>query len=235
MTEWEAYVDESGSGLKSEMGPNRFVLACVAGSPKALGELEEKIRRLKLELVPRADPAKWELHAADMFHGRGDSPLGSMSTEQNMRVMRQIMDIVCGCDVVLLNITVMGTRMRGKRVTDVRIAEQATVRLVERLEQLAIERGDGTTLRVVSDNVVERNRFAMRRALARRETRHPALSEGARRVTEIAFVDSRSSALVQVADAIAYIINRHKGGDAAFGCLFRLVERKVWRRRGRRE
>ncbi|RNJ71837.1 MAG: DUF3800 domain-containing protein [Thaumarchaeota archaeon S15] len=235
MAEWEAYVDESGSRLSARQGKSRFVLACVAGSPRALGELEGKIQRLKLELVPGADPAKWELHASKMFHNIGDSPLGSMSTEQNMRVMRKIMDIVCGCDVMLFNIVIMGTRMHGKRATDTRIVEHATALLVEKLEQLAAGQGAGTTLRVISDNVLEKTRLAMKRALARRAARRSAPLEGARRVTGIMFVDSRSSALVQVADAIAYIINRHEGGDAAFGCLFRLVERKVWRSRGRRE
>jgi len=233
MTEWVAYIDESGSGLKSEKGPNRFVLACVAGSTDALGELEEKIRRLKLDLVPGADPAKWELHAGDMFHGRGGSPLGSMSTQQNMRVMRQIIDIVCGCNVVLFNIIVTGARMRRKRVTDAKIAEHATSLLVERLGRFAAERGDGVTLRMVSDNVVERNRLAMRRALVRWKARQPAPLGGNLQVTEIAFMDSRSSALVQVADAIAYIINRHAGGDALFDEMFGLVESKAWRHHGR--
>jgi len=73
--EWVAYVDESGSRVGARGGPGRFVLACVAGSPEAIAGLAESVRRLKLELVPKIDPADWELHAGDMFHGRGGSPL----------------------------------------------------------------------------------------------------------------------------------------------------------------
>lgn len=80
MPEWVAYVDESGNRAGSAGGPDYFVLAGVAGSQGALGELAERARRLKLDLVPHADPADWELHAGDMFHDRDDSPLGSMST-----------------------------------------------------------------------------------------------------------------------------------------------------------
>ncbi|MDD9825300.1 MAG: DUF3800 domain-containing protein [Thaumarchaeota archaeon] len=46
---------------------------------------------------------------------------------------------------------------------------------------------------------------------------------------------SRSSAPVQAADAIAYTINRHVGGDTAFGCLFRPVERGYGATVARRE
>lgn len=144
-----------------------------------------------------------------------------------MCVIRKIVDIVCGCDIVVFNVVVMGARMHGKRITDDRITEHATL-LVERLEGFAAEQGGETTPRVVSDNVVERNRLAMKRALMRRATTRSAPFQGTRRVTEITFVDSLSSALVQVADAIAYIINRHMGGDAMFDELFWLVERKVW-------
>jgi len=45
-------------------------------------------------------------------------------------------------------------------------------------------------------------------------------------------VDSRSSALVQVADTIAYIINRYIGGDTRFRGLFEDIARKAWRRDG---
>lgn len=44
-------------------------------------------------------------------------------------------------------------------------------------------------------------------------------------MARIEFVDSRSSALVQVADAIAYIIHRYVWGDAAFGKLFEDIRR----------
>lgn len=210
------------------------MLACVAGSPKALAELEEKIRRLKLELAPKADPAGWELHAGDMFHNRGGSILGLLETKKQMAIMRRIVDIVRGCDVVLFYIVVMGTRMHGKRATHARVVEHATALLVERLEQFAQEQGEGVTLRVVSDNAREHQRLAMERALERRATRRsPPL--GRRRVTLIEFADSLSNGLVQVADALAYIINRHAGGDAAFGEMFRDIRRKTWRRRGRSE
>jgi len=221
MPEWVAYVDESGSGLGQKGGSGRFVLACVAGSPAAIAALAENIRRLKLELAPELDPADWELHAGEMFHARGSSPLGSMGMERQMRVMSRIVDIVCDSDVVVFSIVVTGAKMRGKRATDARVAGHAMSILAERLELLALGLGDRTTLRVVSDNAPEAHRVAMEKALARDGTPH---------VTGIEFVDSRSSATVQAVDALAYTINRHMGGDAMFGKAFRNIERKTLRR-----
>jgi len=219
MAEWVAYVDESGSGPGARGGPGRFVLACIVGSPTAIAEINERIRRLKLELVPGLDPADWELHAGDMFHDRGGSPLGSMGTQEQMAVMRKIVGIVCDSDVVTFGIVVKGANMRGKRLTYARVIEHAARLLAERLERLAQGLGEGITLRVVSDNLPERHRLAMERAMPRGSTR---------RTTGIEFVDSLSSATIQAVDAMAYALNRHAGGDAAFGVMSRNIRRKAW-------
>lgn len=222
---WVAYVDESGSSPGARDRPGRFVLACVAGSTEAIDVLAEKIRRLKLGLVPGADPADWELHAGDMFHDRGGSPLGFLGMEKKMSIMRDVVNIVCDSDVVLFEIVVTGASMHGKQVTDTKITEHAAALLVERLERLVQDLGGGTTLHVISDNMRERHRLAMKKSLER--WRAGRRSPGPRAVTGMSFIDSLDSALIQVADAIAYVINRHAGGDVMFGGLFRDIERKA--------
>jgi len=135
MPEWHAHVDESGGRLGIRGGQGRLVLACIVGTPDSLAELAKKIRRLKLELVPHADPADWVLHAGDMFHGRGDTPLGSIGKARKMGVMRRIVDIVCDSDVVPFGVIITATSMHGKSVTDARIVGHATKLLIERLER----------------------------------------------------------------------------------------------------
>jgi len=225
--EWAAYVDESGSRTGARGEPGRFVLACIAGSPAAIARLAESIRRLKLELVPRIDPADWELHAGDMFHGRGGSPLGSMTTEEKMSVMRKVVGIVCDSDVALFGISITRSGTVKRNTTDARLAERTTKLLVERLGWLAEAQGTVTTLRIISDNVPEGHRLAMERAMCRQAAR-PRLPYGRERtVIKIEFVDSRSSATIQAVDSIAYAINRCLGGDAAFGGLFDDIRRKA--------
>ena len=203
MPRWDAHVDESGSRLDASGGQGRFVLVCMAGSPAAISGLVEKIRRLKLELVPGADPANWELHAGDMFHDRGGSPPGSLTTEEKMSIMRRIVAIVCDGDIALFGISIMRQGAGRRGATDARTAERATAILVERLEWLAGAHGGEVTLRVVSDNVRERRRLAMSRALEQRAAGRGPPRGTARAVTGIEFVDSRSSA-----------------ADAAFGGMF---------------
>lgn len=226
MQEWVAHIDESGNRDGVERRSDYFVIAGVAGSPTALDELVERMRRLKLELVPHADPASWELHAGDMFHNRDGHILGSLCPEKMMSVMRRIVDIVCDCDVVPLVTAVPSKKMRKGGASASKITEQAMVLMVELLERLAHELEGGTTLRIVSDTTHKKYRLAMARAMSRRVPGRARLPPGGeRRVASIEFVNSRSSALVQVADAIAYIIHRYVGGDAAFGELFEDIRR----------
>jgi len=225
MPEWVAYVDESESGIGAVDGPGRLVLACVVGSPEAIAELSERIRRLKLELVPALDPADWELHAGDMFHGRGVSPFGSAGMEKKITIMHRIVDIVCDSDVMTLVITVTGVRTRGKRARRAKLVEHAMALLIERLEGLALGQGV-TTLRVVSDNAPEGQRMAMERALERQAAGRLSSHGGAHAVAGITFMDSRHSAALQVADAMAYAANRDARGDAPFRAMTRAIGRK---------
>jgi len=219
MAEWAAHVDESGSGPGARGKPGRFVLACIAGSPEAIAGIEERIRRLKPGLVPGLDPADWELHAGDMFHGRMASPLGSMTTAEKMAVMRRIVDIVRDSDAVTFIVAVTGVRTRGRGASTTRTAGHAMALLADRLEGFARGRGR-MTLRVVSDNAPEGQRLAMARALGRRD---------ARAVTGIEFADSRPGAMLQVADAMAYAINRDMGGDTRFRGMHGDIRGKAWR------
>lgn len=73
MQEWTAHIDESGNRDGSVHGSGHFVITGVAGNPGSLDELAERIPRLKLELVPHANPVDWELHAREMFHDCGGS------------------------------------------------------------------------------------------------------------------------------------------------------------------
>jgi len=229
MAEWVAYVDESGSRTDARGGPGRLVLACIVASTETTAEINEKIRRLKLELVPGLDPADWELHAGDMFHNRGGSPLGHMSRTRHMDIMRSIVDIICGSDAVTFGAVALATRKRGKRATEAKTVERAMETLVDCLERLAEIKG-GMTIRIVSDNIYEKHRLAMKRALDRRALGRSTRSRaGRRRVTGIEFADSKSSEALQAADGLAYIINRHEGGDARFGGLARDIDRRTGR------
>lgn len=205
MPEWHAHVDESGGGLGGH-GRRRPVLACVAGSPSPLSELAEKTQRLGLGPVPRAGPAGGEPHAGNMFRGRGGTPLGSMGMKRKMGVMRSVVGIVCACGGA-----VWGRHCRGKalerRPARAGVIRHASALLVERLGRFGQGRGEGTTMRVISDAMPKRRRLAMRGALAR---------SGGLVVAGMGFVGSRLGAAAQAADMVACATNRRVGGDAGF-------------------
>lgn len=229
MSEWTAYIDESGNRTGAVDGSDYFVFAEIAGSPGTLDELTKRVRQLKLNLVPNTDLADWELHAGALFHDRDGSPLGYMGMDNKISVMRDIVDLVSDSDVALFGVAVMSKRLRRKNATAAKITKNAAALLVEQLESFVKELGNKTTLKIVSDSTHKKYRLAMERALSRRMTGRTKLPPGGRRhVTRIEFVDSRSSTLVQVADAIAYIIHRYIGGDGRLVDMFEAIERQAW-------
>jgi len=84
--------------------------------------------------------------------------------------------------------------------------------------------------RAVSGDMPERHRPAMRAAMRRGAKGNLGTFQGRdTRVTGTSFVDPRSSETVQAVDGVAYIMNRHEGGDARFGGLARDIEQKAAR------
>jgi len=122
----------------------------------------------------------------------------------------------------------LATRKRGKRAAEAKAAELAMGTLVGCLGRLAELKG-GTTIRIVPGNICEKRRLAMKGALDRRALGRPSKPRARGRAAGIRFVDSLSSEIVQAADGLACIINRHEGGDARFGGMFGDIERQAGR------
>jgi len=222
MPRWDAHVDESGSRLDASGGQGRFVLVCMAGSPAAISGLVEKIRRLKLELVPGADPANWELYAGDMFHARRLSPRLPDHGRKNVHHAQD-----CGhrvrrrhCAVWNLYHAAGGGQTRRHGCQDCRarhsdsrrapgVACRGTWGRGDAARGIGQRKGKATPGNVKGAGTARGRTGAAPRNSARRD---------GNRVCGLA---------IQAADAIAYIINRHVGGDAAFGGMFGDIRQKA--------
>jgi len=233
MPELVAYVDESGNrgGVAGE--GDHFVLGCVAGDRGALADLAGGLQRLKLSLAPRADPAGWELHARDIMRGRAGPSLRIKAVDDRIGVLRRVVGVVCEHDITLFGVVVKSSEVRWKRARASKNTEYATSLLVERLEGFARAQGHDTTCSVVSDNTFETCRLSMARAVnGPAAGRLSSLRARSRRVTGIAFVDSRTSLFVQAADSVAFALNRHASGDARFGGMLESIRGRSWRGEG---
>lgn len=207
-----AYLDESGTRGGAD---GHFVLACVAGDEGSIARLAGGLRGVKLGLVPGADPDAWEFHAREIMHGGGGTPLRRRDGRERAAAIRMAVSAVCASGAAPAAVAV---RNAGPgRPWASRATRRASSILVARLERLAAARG--MPCRVVSDSVRGGHRRDMERALLR-------AARG--RVTGIEYVDSRASAPVQAADALAYAVGRHMAGDARFGEAFAEVERCAW-------
>jgi len=224
-----AYVDESGSRSGTGEGGDYFVLGCIVGSPDSLGDLSERIRRLKLELVPNADPMNWELHAVEIMHERGNGILGHMNMKQKLSIMRRIVDVVCDCDVYLFEVVINSAELHRKHAKESKITRYAMARLMDLLEKFVEGQGLSATCRIVSDNTLEKHRLAMKHALDQHVRRLTSSGGGASRLAGIEFIDSKSDAIIQAVDTIAYSVRRHEGGDTRFRELREAIRRKTRR------
>lgn len=219
-TEWVAHIDESGRDGED----GHLVLACVMTRREDLARLAGGICELKRRLAPARDPCAWELHAREIMRGPGSrgtpGPLRPRTPAEGIAILGSVIDTVCGAGVTILCVTVR--KRRGA------IGLAATL-LLERVELFLRSRGEGQTARIVSDEMIDCDRQAVDRAVAdSMRGRNPRSLVRTERITRIEHVNSADSELVQAADVVAYVANRHVAGDAAMGDIFRRIDGKIW-------
>jgi len=221
---WVAYMDESGNrtGKDIEGESDLFVLACVTGSPDTLARLADMVRGMKRGLAPGFSPDRWELHGKEIVHGpeKGPfrAPLLARTVPKKIAILRGIADIVheVGADIIVAVVPCKKIRRdHGKN----HVMEYAMAMLLERLELLARVRGVDV-VRIVSDEMRRGDQERAAAILSSMSLGHSAISSvRATRLSGIEYVSSMSSVLNQVADVVAYAINRSGGGG-----------REPWRR-----
>lgn len=136
---------------------------------------------------------------------------------------------ICESGAALFGVTVDNRGAHGERGPGPGALDRAWTFLLGRFELFVREQGPGRAGHVVSDRT---GREDMRRirALVSASVRRRNPMSGVRtsRVTEVEFVDSLASPLVQAAGIIAYIISRHINGDERFGEMASRLLEMMW-------
>jgi len=230
--EWVAYMDESGNRTGKDIvgESDLFVLACVTGSPDTLARLADMVRGMKRGLAPGFSPDQWELHGKEIVHGpeKGPfrAPLLARTVPKKTAILQSIADIVheVGADIIVA--VVPCKKIRKNHGKD-HVMEYAMTMLLERLELLARMRGAGV-VRIVSDEMRRGDQERVAAILSNMSLGHSAISGvRATRLSGIEYVSSMSSVLNQVADVVAYTINRHGGGDEELAGVFGELSKSI--------
>lgn len=225
-------MDESGNrtGKDIKEEGDLFVLACVTGSPDTLARLVDMIRGMKRGLAPNSSPDSWELHGKEIMHGAGKksawTPLRARTVPKKIAIMQGIVDIVHELDVDVIVAVVPSKKIRRNHGKG-SVMENAMTMLLERLEMFARLRGVGE-VRIVADEMRGGDQERASAILSDMASGHSAISSmRASRLSGIEYVSSMSSVLNQVADIVAYIINRRGGGDRNLDGVFGVLAKSV--------
>ena len=232
MVEWTAYIDESGRDGQSD----HFVIACIIGSPKTMAVLVKAIRGFKRGLAPKCDPDLWELHGQNIMHGfEPGIRLGSVyipgrgprmrDPTQKIAVFNSAINTVCEFDLTVFGIFVPN-KQTSKKYKD-KVLELTTTILFEQLEQFAQTKPVGA-IRIVSDSVLPNNQQTITTSFNNSRQGNNTISKiKTSHLTEIDYIDSKNSVLIQTADLLAYVINRYRNGDDRFEKMFTKLSQSV--------
>jgi len=231
-TRWVAYIDESGNktGKDIDEEGDLFVLACVTGSPDTLARLADMVEGMKRGLAPGFSPSQWELHGKEIMHGpekkSRQTPRLARTIPKKIAILRGIADIVheVGADIIVAVVPSKEIRkIHGKD----HVMAHAIIILLERLERFARLRGINE-LHIVSDEMRIRDQERANTILSNMSSGRSSISSvRAMRLSGIEYVSSMSSVLNQVADVVAYTINRHGGGDEELAGVFGELSKSI--------
>lgn len=138
---------------------------------------------------------------------------------KKIAILQGIADIVHELDVDIVVAVVPSKQIRKNHGKD-RVMEHALTMILERLEMFARLR-EIDELRIVSDEMRDRDQEKASAILSNMSSGRSAISGmRAAHLSGIEYVSSMSSVLNQVADVVAYTINRHGGGVGGLADVF---------------
>lgn len=192
------------------------------------------IDEVKLDLFAGLDPDSWELHAYDMWNSRGDfsGDDRSLNLAGKREVFSKAVEGIAGLGVTLVSIVVWKDRLPDG-LSSLRIRALSWRLLVERFEAYLRARGGEDLGVVVSDASNRTTEAEIKRALKAPEARIGRHKSRRSLVLEdVFFWDSRTEPLIQGADMVAYILQKHCRGDPSFAGWFDALKPCMWRQGG---
>ena len=231
------FVDDSGNTRPhraSARGVGVHVLSGMIVHERGLHGARAAINATKRRLFAGPDPERVELHAYDVWNGRGEfSGAQSLNFEKKKEVFSTTVDAIAGSVATLISVVIWKNRLPSG-MDGPRIRALSWGLLAERFEAYLNDAGGGDLGLVISDQSTRTNEEGIRAAFRVAKTRF-GRHRGRRHLVmeDVFFKDSRREPLIQGADATAYIIQKQCHGDASFAGWFDDLKASMWKFRGR--
>ena len=231
------FVDDSGDTRPyraGQRGGSVHILSGLIVHERGLRGARESIGNAKRGLFAGSDPESWELHAYDVWNGKGDflEEDRSLNLEKKKEVFSRAVEGIAKSGVVVISVVIWKNRLPAGMGSQ-RIRALAWRLLVERFEAYLGAKGGGDLGIVISDastrTAEAEIKEAFRDTTARiglHKRRHGLVLE------YVVFADSRSEPLIQGADVAAYILQKQCYGDPSFTGWFDALGQSMWREGG---
>lgn len=232
------FVDESGSPLIPRVGARSgdiFLQCGLIVHAANVHEARAAVDRAKRELFGDKDPMKWELHAYEIWRGRGrfSKDLRITDTDEKLKVFARSVRAIQESKAVLVSVIIRKDRLTSGHRD---LLKLSWMMITERFEQYLANHGDGEHGVIIADasgrgteSKIANLMLDMSIGMGRRRGRPTLVS------TDVDFVNSLDEPLVQAADMAAYITHKSYRGYALFKGLFDALVPCMWQHNGKLE
>ena len=207
-----------------------YILSGVLVHEKDWRSVEKRLADVKRDLFPRLRPDKWELHAQEIWNGKGffaKEELG-LNLAKKEEIFSRVVDAACKSAITVVSVVVFKDVLEQRRSSAVMKSSwrRLTSRFESFLKQNPLHADDGLFFIDSSQKTPETEI----KGIILAEVRRRGGRLGTRRVIENPlFVASHRWGLIQLADMIAYVVHRHYRQDSRFEEWFQSLEPKMHR------
>lgn len=200
------YVDESGTVSLND-GTKLYVLASIIIHEYKWMEINEKIEQLKLKFFPNCNPGDFEFHMSNITHKTGvfkEKPKNEL-----FKIVREVFNLISEIDCTIICVVIMKELIGNPKKIEYMSLKYLLERFERNLEEKNKDKQNKDFGLVFMDRIercVDFNRFKTIRDVKKQ------INDIYRKETFViedpVFVDSQYRSLIQLADAIAFCVQR---------------------------
>ena len=231
------FVDDSGDTRPHRASARRGSVHILSGlivHERDLHGARVSVNGAKREIFAGLDPERWELHAYDIWNGKGDfsGENRSLNLEKKKAAFSSAVRGITESGATLTSVVIWKNLLPAGQGS-LRIRALVWRLLVERFEAYLEAKGGKDLGMVVSDASTRTAEVEIKEAFRDTTTRIGLHKRQRGLVLEyVVFADSRNEPLIQGADTAAYILQKHCYGDTSFAGWFDALGQSMWRQGG---
>ena len=226
------YVDGSGqTKIKRSSNENGFyVLSGIIVHERDWKEIENSLQSLKRELFSQHNPDDWELHAFQIWNNKGF--FKNINLPKKKEIFSKLIALILDSEITIINSVIIKDQLKV-RYTTPKTMEYSWTFLIERYEHFLFDKPSETNNGLVFIDSSTKTPESEIKDLIYKLVRRGSTWQYIEHVIEDPiFLKSDRRNLIQLADMVAYCVNRHEKNDPNFGNWFNDLKTKMYQPNG---